>query len=125
MPVLTKSVPLPSLYHETCGFWGRVTRSCRLDIRVLNTGAYSHELNAVVLYGRAVFGDFISLFLGLASGDQEITKSGTSFFMGDIPNTGRVVLSGTKGFALYDGQKLFPVQETRSKGHLPLFNKVR
>jgi hypothetical protein len=106
MPVLTKPVPLPFLFSKTCGFWGRITRSCVSEI-----ATYSHELDAVFLSGHTAYGNFISLFAGLSSGDQDITNSGTPFFLGDIPNTGRVLLGGPKGSALYDGQKIIPCKE--------------
>ena len=60
------------------------------------------------MHGHASFGSFISLVLGLTTGDRDISRSGTPFFIGDIPNTGRVLLSGPEGFALFDGQAIIP-----------------
>jgi hypothetical protein len=103
IPVLTTPAPLPFLFPETCGLFGRITRSCPP-----NSAIYSHELEAIFLHGRASSGSFMSVVLGLATGDRDLSHSGTPFFMGDIPSTGRVLLSGSGGFALFDGKVIVP-----------------
>jgi hypothetical protein len=103
IPVLTTPIPLPFLFPETCGLFGRITRSCPP-----NPARYSQELDAIFLHGYTSFGSFMSVVLGLAPGDRDMSHSGTPFFIGDIPNTGRVLLSGPEGFALFDGQMIVP-----------------
>jgi|GEM_PF-4081127 len=110
IPVVLGNVPLPLLFSEECGFLWRLTRSC-----TTNMATYSNELNAVFLYGLPSFGSFTSLLLGHSSGDRDISRSGTPFFWGDIPNTGTVLLGGPKGFAIYDGQTITPCMKDSSK----------
>ena len=110
IPVPLGPVPLPLLFSRECGFLGRLTQSCAANI-----ATYSNELNAVFLHGVPSFGNFTSLLLGHSSGDQNISRSGTPFFWGDIPNTGHVLLSGPQGFAIYDGQTIAPCMKDSSK----------
>jgi hypothetical protein len=110
IPVPLGPVPLPLLFSRECGFLGRLTQSCAANI-----ASYSNELNAVFLNGIPSFGSFTSLLLGHSSGDRDISRSGTPFFLGDIPNTGHVLLNGPKGFAIYDGQTIAPCIKDSSK----------
>ncbi len=98
-PVFSKLTELPILFPKGCKFLGRISRNCKQF-----TGSYSNELKTVFLTGYNYWGKFTSLVLGLKSGDQNISNSITPFFAGDIPNTGNVLLRGSKGFALYDGK---------------------
>lgn len=110
MPAPLESVPLPLLFPKECGLLWRLNKSC-----ATNTAIYSNELNAVFLYGMPSFGSFTSLVFGHSSGDRDISRSGTPFFYGDIPNTGHVLLGGSKGWAIYDGQTLTPCMKDSSK----------
>ena len=103
IPVLTAPTSLPFLFSETCGLFSRITRTCPP-----NSAIYSQELDAIFLHGYNSFGSFISLVLGLVTSDRDISHSGTPFFIGDIPGTGHVLLSGPEGFALFDGQVIVP-----------------
>lgn len=115
IPAPLNPVPLPLLFPEECGFLGRLVRSC-----ATNTAIYSNELNAVFLYGMPSFGSFTSLVFGHSSGDRDISDSGTPFFYGDIPNTGYVLLGGSKGWAIYDGQTITPCMKDSSRGGRPV-----
>lgn len=56
VPVLTEPSPLPYLFSETCGLFGRITRSCAPKVAI-----YSHELEAVFLNGFSPFGNFTAV----------------------------------------------------------------
>jgi len=109
-PVLTEPKRLPDLFAEKCGFLDRIERGCELM-----PPGYSSELKAVFLYGASTFGSFTSLILGLSSGDRDISKSGTPFFLGDLPRTGRVLLGGPKNFALFDGTTMVPCEAKKRR----------
>lgn len=115
IPAPLNPVPLPLLFPRECGFLGRLVRSCATSI-----ATYSNELNAVFLHGMPSFGSFTSLLLGHSSGDRDISRSGTPFFYGDIPNTGHVLLGGPKGWAIYDGQTLTPCMKDSSLDGRPV-----
>jgi|688.fasta_scaffold605458_1 hypothetical protein len=108
-PVLTEPKTLPGLFAEKCGLLDRIEGGCDLMPPV-----YSSELKAVFLYGGSAFG-FKSLILGLISGDRDISKSDTPFFLGDIPKTGRVLLGGPKNFALFDGTNVIPCEAKKMR----------
>jgi hypothetical protein len=104
-PLLSESMPLPFLFSKTCGFFGRITRSCYPA-----SPTYSEELEAIFFDGYSTFGNYRSLVLGLEEGDQDISNSGTPHFQGDIRGTGRALMWGPEGFALFNGETMTPCQ---------------
>jgi hypothetical protein len=104
-PVLTDSKALPFLFSKSCGFLGRITRSCQPRLPF-----YSRELEAIFFEGYSTLGQYRSLVLGLEEGDRDISNSGTPDFKADIPGTDEVLMWGPEGLALFDGETMTPCQ---------------